>query len=89
MNKHNEKLGLTTKCSKLDARCDRCDLLLKHSTWNDVFVCYSVNNSPSDGFICIQCATGQIRTHKPRITSEEVDIFIKYRKKKQQVLVKH
>ncbi len=79
-------LGLTTRCNKSNARCDRCDIPLVHSTWNDVFVCYSVSKSSNDGFICIQCAVGHSKTKKARITSQEVDDFIKHLKKKSLVL---
>lgn len=89
MSKRSGILGLTTKCSKSNVRCDRCDLLLVHSTWNDVSVCYSISKSPNDGFICIQCATGRIKTIKPRTTSQEVDVFIQHLKKKQSVLMQH
>ena len=86
MRKHGI-LGLTTKCNQPNARCDRCDLLLEHSVWDGTFVCYSINRSPRDGFICIQCATGHNRRVKHKVTTQEVDDFIKHLKKKPLVLV--
>ena len=88
MRKHGI-LGLTTKCNQPNARCDRCDLLLEHSVWDGTFVCYSINRSPRDGFICIQCALGHIRTYKPKTTTEEIDAFIEHLQEKQPVLVQH
>ena len=85
MRKHGI-LGLTTKCNQPNARCDRCDLLLEHSVWDGIFVCYSISKSPRDGFICIQCALGHNRTYKPKTTSQEVDDFTKHLKKKPLVL---
>jgi len=87
MSKQNGVIGLISKCSKLDARCDRCDLLLIHSIWNNISVCYSISKLPKYGFICIQCASGHAKKIKPRTTPQEVDDFIQYLKKKQPVLV--
>ena len=89
MGKRKGVLGLILKCTKPDARCDRCDVPLIHSTWNDVSVCYSISKTPRDGFICIQCALGHNRTYKPKTTTEEVDAFIEHLQEKQPVLAQH
>ena len=82
MSKRKGVLGLTTKYVQSNARCDRCDIPLVHSTWNDATVCYSISKSTNDGFICIQCATGHNRRAKHRVTAQEVDDFTKHLKKK-------
>lgn len=81
MIKRTCDIGLITlsKCESL--RCDRCDLLLKNSKWNDVMIFYSTNKKLIDGFVCIQCAVGYNKQIMPKITVKEVDDFLTHLKK--------
>ncbi|WP_179361680.1 hypothetical protein [Nitrosopumilus cobalaminigenes] len=65
MDKSN--YGLTDTC-RASLRCDRCDLPLHCSTYNDVKIVYSTSVAKDKGFHCIRCAV-----NKKKVTTEEIE----------------
>jgi hypothetical protein len=57
------KNKLTNICEKKNLRCNECDGFLRHSTWDNIVVFYSITKRWFDGFLCVRCLDG-IVTHK-------------------------
>lgn len=68
--------GLTTNIIRCAKRCDKCDILLDHSRYQDKKIVFCV--SKKGLYICLQCAMKQNEhMKKPRVTSEELDQYLR------------
>jgi len=67
--------------SREEPRCDRCNLLLSQSQWNDTHVVFSTSQNRQSGFLCVHCAVNPHKTKhgmvKQRIVADEVEDYVK------------
>jgi len=60
-----KEIGLIDTCPE-NARCDRCDLPLQGSTFNDIKIVYAVPKHRT--FWCVRCAV-----RKNKVTTEQIE----------------
>ena len=69
------EIGLTHAFPR-HRRCDRCDLPLQCSEYNNTGLVYSVNTSPLSGFICVRCAGTKSPKGNVRVTVNDMDQYL-------------
>ena len=56
-------------------RCNRCDVILGASNWNEISIAYISNKKKN--FLCIRCAMRSSHQGKNTITKQDIIKFLK------------
>ena len=65
--------GLGSKWPK-GLRCNRCDVNLDNSLWNEVKVVFCVNRKKK--FVCVKCATRMTKNNTVLVSINDLDLYV-------------